>query len=200
MEFADATKLRAYFFGNMYLSPIQQGIQAAHVVTKLFWGYGYEGSPDEKFSSGYTLYEWAGHGVTKILLNGGYQDNLRDIHSIFLALCPEVHLPFEQFREEQASLNGALTSVGVVVPEEVYDYKWEDDIDTQRLIHRRFFPAIPADYSMAQECLAMKLEIKSATETPQGILELVNKMDYSDLKEKEVVLLLHRTLKTCRLA
>ena len=36
MNYVDPTKLRAYFFGNMYLSQIKQGIKAAHVVTKKF--------------------------------------------------------------------------------------------------------------------------------------------------------------------
>lgn len=33
------TEYRAYFFGNMYLSQIQQGIQAAHVVAEMSMAY-----------------------------------------------------------------------------------------------------------------------------------------------------------------
>jgi hypothetical protein len=117
MEYADSTKLRAYFFGNMYLSPIQQGIQAAHVVTKLFAYY-----PTSQYGpSFYTLHAWANDGVTKILLNGGYQSNLAVIFEALETLCMHLELPFAKFHEEQDALNGALTSVGVVVPEEVYD-------------------------------------------------------------------------------
>ena len=31
--------MRAYFFGNMYLSSIQQGIQAAHCLGEMFLKY-----------------------------------------------------------------------------------------------------------------------------------------------------------------
>ena len=119
MQYADSTKLRAYFFGNMYLSQIQQGIQAAHVVTKMFGKYGreFEGSMG---NAGDTLFDWADQGVTKILLNGGYQSNLATIHDALGLLCPMLELPYMKFHEEEAALNGALTSVGVVVPAEVY--------------------------------------------------------------------------------
>lgn len=126
MQFADSTKLRAYFMGNMYLSQIQQGIQAAHVVTKMFVEY----RPDykrrsEKLTPGDILHCWGGSGVTKILLNGGYQSNLADVYAIFETICPVLGLPFAKFHEEEAALNGALTSVGVVVPEEVYNLSEE---------------------------------------------------------------------------
>lgn len=114
MQYVDATKLRAYFFGNMYISPIQQGIQAAHVVTKLFTSYSEDGVAGEM------LHDWGRNGVTKILLNGGYQSNLEDIHSTFEFIAPKLGLPYMKFHEEEAALNGALTSVGIVVPEEIY--------------------------------------------------------------------------------
>lgn len=123
MQYQNSTNLRAYFFGNMYLSPIQQGIQAAHVVTKMFVNHGHrppnESSPDER-EAHYMLMDWARMGVTKILLNGGYQSNLEVIHQCFEKIAPMLGLPFAKFHEEQEALNGALTCVGIVVPEEIY--------------------------------------------------------------------------------
>ena len=119
MNYVDPTKLRAYFFGNMYLSQIQQGIQAAHVVTKMFAKYG-RGHEGVSALAGDTLYDWADVGVTKILLNGGYQSNLELVHKALEILCPMLQLPFSRFYEEHDALNGALTSVGVVVQEEIY--------------------------------------------------------------------------------
>ena len=46
--------MRAYFWGNMYLSSIQQGIQAAHVVTEMFAKY-----VDNEFRAERDLREWA---------------------------------------------------------------------------------------------------------------------------------------------
>ena len=105
-------QFRAYFFGNNYISPIQHGIQAAHVVTRFFVKY----HNDDNITESEVLYEWAENHMTKILLNGGYQSNLAKIYKIFEKVGPIIGLPFTQFREEQDSLNGALTSVGIVVP------------------------------------------------------------------------------------
>lgn len=120
MEYADKTKLRAYFVGNLYISQIQHGIQAGHVVTKLAAKYGRELSAPREHE---TFYDWADNGVTKILLVGGYQSTLETVYEIFKIAAFELELPFEWFHEEKDALNGALTSVGVIVPEEVYGFK-----------------------------------------------------------------------------
>lgn len=100
--------MRAYFFGNMYLSSIQQGVQAAHVVHELFIKY-----PEENL-----LYQWAEDHKTMILLNGGFAENLRNLVTLF----ESVHNPYPWsfFEEEQAALEGAITSVGIVIPEKIY--------------------------------------------------------------------------------
>ena len=100
--------MRAYFWGNMYLSSIQQGIQAAHVVAEMFAKY-----PDDDNHS-MTLLDWADDHKTMILYNGGYQSKLIDIADVLKA---SGKYPWADFREEEASLNGAVTSVGVILPE-----------------------------------------------------------------------------------
>ena len=106
--------MRAYFFGNMYLSSIQQGIQAAHVTHEFFTKY--KGDVDPVAS---ILWEWALNHKTMILLNGGYAEALEDLHAFFES--PSNPYPYTWFHEEKASLNGALTSVGIVLPEKIYD-------------------------------------------------------------------------------
>jgi len=101
--------MRAYFFGNMYLSPIQQGIQAAHVTHELFLKYGI----DSRF------YDWAQDHKTMILLNGGYSENLRELIALFDSR--ENPYPWAHFNEGEDSLDGALTSVGIVLPEKIYE-------------------------------------------------------------------------------
>jgi len=101
--------MRAYFWGNMYLSSIQQGIQSAHVVAEMFAKY-----VDNEFLAERDLREWAEHHKTMILYNGGYQSKLMDIADTLKA---SGKYAWADFREEEASLNGAVTSVGVILPE-----------------------------------------------------------------------------------
>lgn len=183
MEYADPTLLRAYFFGNMYISPIQHGIQAAHVVTKLFQKYG----RDHDSKAADVLYDWADVGVTKILLNGGYQSNLENIHSILEILCPVLELPYAKFHEEEAALNGALTSVGVVVPEAVYSY-----VDTSLWLDKDsgiFAHTVPPAKN-------------PAAPTPEEILGYIKKLRVLDPKMAvpHYIVLLHAMLKTARTA
>ncbi len=108
--------MRLYFFGNMYLSSIQQGIQAAHVTHELFLKYQHVGNPSR---AAIDLYCWAEHHKTMILLNGGYASSLQELIDIFNS--PNNPFPWTYFNEEEASLNGALTSVGIVLPEKIYE-------------------------------------------------------------------------------
>lgn len=108
-------ELRAYFFNNMYLSSIQAGIQSQHTTAEMFVKY----LPfDHKCSD--TLYDWAIHYKTTIVLNGGMQSELQEI----LSLLQEKNnpYPFAFFKEAEYSLNGALTNVGIILPERIYHY------------------------------------------------------------------------------
>lgn len=106
--------MRLYTFNNMYLSSIQHGIQSAHVVHELFLNYADpNGSPSNKM-----LWDWANNHKTMIVTNGGYQSNLRSIAKTLERV--DNPYPFASFYEESDSLNGCLTSVGVVLPVEVY--------------------------------------------------------------------------------
>ena len=116
--------MRAYFFGNMYLSSIQQGIQAAHVVHELFVMYP---SPTPVLREGQqiyldtpskTLYDWAIEHKTMILLNGGYSENLRRLETLFED--SNDNYPWTVFHEGEDALDGALTCVGIVLPEKIY--------------------------------------------------------------------------------
>lgn len=108
--------MRAYFLCNMYLSPIQCGIQSAHVVGEMTARYclgDFITDQSEMFI------EWAAEHKTMVLLNGGYQKELEEFYD-FLRKAKDNPFPFEMFREEQDALNGAMTSVGIILPEQVY--------------------------------------------------------------------------------
>lgn len=108
---------RGYFFGNMYLSSIQHGIQAAHVIKEMVATY---------YMSAYTtadkvLTDWITEDKTMILLNGGYQSALLDLYKDLLSLTDGGSVyPVAKFHEEKDALNGAVTSVGIVLPENAY--------------------------------------------------------------------------------
>lgn len=105
--------MRAYFFGNMYLSSIQQGIQAAHVTAELFMkSHSEEGNM--------FLLDWANNHKTMILLNAGYSEELRRLIEFFDS--QDNPYPWASFNEGQDALDGALTCVGIVVPESIYRF------------------------------------------------------------------------------
>jgi len=106
--------MRAYFFGNMYLSSIQQGIQAAHVITNIFTKY--DPGVDKEAD---ILYEWALEHETMVLLNAGYSENIRDLLSFFDD--PENPYPWSEFHEGEDALDCALTDVGIILPEKIYE-------------------------------------------------------------------------------
>ena len=103
--------MRAYFFLNMYLSSIQQGNQAAHATHEMFNKYAATFLAD-------TLFSWSQNYKTMILLNGGYSENLRELIALFDS--QENPYPWAHFNEGEDSLDGALTSVGIVLPEKIY--------------------------------------------------------------------------------
>lgn len=108
--------MRLYAFTNFYLSSIQQGIQTAHIVSELF---AYPQEPDKAAM----IKDWAVNHKTIVVCNGGNADSLSDLMALFHN--SNNQYPWIEFREDEQSLNGALTAVGIVLPPEVYDVKSE---------------------------------------------------------------------------
>jgi len=116
--------MRAYFFGNMYLSSIQQGIQAQHCTTNMFKKY--FPRPDvageccfDASEQSVQLMEWAHDHETDILLNGGYSENLHALHDALED--NDNPYAYAKFHEANESLNNALTCVSIILPEEIYE-------------------------------------------------------------------------------
>lgn len=109
--------MRLYSFTNMYTSGIHAGIQTAHLVHELFSYYTYE---DETAKN--ALYEWASDHKTIIVLNGGYHSDLKSIREQVGTLAIKLGLPWGSFSESAEALNGAMTAVGIVVPERIYNH------------------------------------------------------------------------------
>jgi len=105
---------RFYSFTNMYVSSIQKGIQTAHVVSDMSVSLM---TPDQK--SAYDT--WALNDKTVIVLNGGNQAMLDVIYSLAIPFGKKHGLPVVKFHEDEQSLNGALTAVGIILPETAYE-------------------------------------------------------------------------------
>jgi len=118
--------MRCYHFGNMYLSSIQQGIQAAHAQMELFIKYNpgkqktLSKDPNDVlfYNAVKTLYEWATVDKTMICLNGG--DN-KELLAIEKFLQNELNpYPWATFTESTESLGGLLTNIAIILPEKIY--------------------------------------------------------------------------------
>ena len=107
--------MRAYFLTNMYLSSIQNGIQSAHCLQEINNCY-----PDNP-----ALSDWALNHKTMYVLNGGTSEQMHELLKFFKHSSNT--LPWSSFTEP--SLDNALTCIGIIVPEEIYnrpDKGWSD--------------------------------------------------------------------------
>lgn len=103
---------RAYFFQNFYLQGIHAGIQSQHTTAEMFLKY------SRGCDKGDFLYEWAENHKTTVILSGGMQQDLETIyHHLSLKENP---YPFSKFHEAAFSLNGALTNVGIILPDRIF--------------------------------------------------------------------------------
>lgn len=108
---------RFYSFTNFYLSSIQKGIQTAHAISEMsVTDYGCK---EDRPKIAYA--KWATFDKTVIVLNGGNQSMLEVIFSIATEFANRHHLPVVKFHEDEQSLNGALTAVGIILPKDVYE-------------------------------------------------------------------------------
>lgn len=99
----------------MYLSSLQVGLQTAHVTAEMAAKY----LSDNEEGPGNMFYNWAEQHKTMILLNGGYAENLHDLYDFFST--EKNPYPFAKFHESKAAMDGMLTSVGIVLPEKIYE-------------------------------------------------------------------------------
>jgi len=127
-------KTRAFFFGNMYLSSIQQGIQAGHVIADM--AAEYQPTGNGFTPAGRMFYRWAEEDKVMILLNAGYGENIHKMNDLFEGTNdyddePRIHesfkeecpYPFALFNESGEALDGAATCFGCILPEKIYEGK-----------------------------------------------------------------------------
>lgn len=104
---------RLYSFAHSWLSGIQKGIQTQHATTELLVG------PMKKWKA---VQLWATEDKTTIVLEGGGTKRLEEI-MFKLADSP---FPSAHFCEDQESLNGSITAVVFVVPEDFWSLEMDN--------------------------------------------------------------------------
>lgn len=115
-------ELRFYCFVNYYLSSMQQGIQTGHCAvdlvrkyTKESWVLSYGATRSDRD----TVESWADNHKTFITLNGGNNDGIKEATRIISS----TDFPWVSFNEDEQSLGGLQTCVGVVLPENIFKAK-----------------------------------------------------------------------------
>lgn len=106
--------MRIYFWGNMYLSSIQQGIQSLHCLSEMYVKYRHALSTERQES----LFTWADHYKTVIVLNAGEMFALEKVEDLMRST--DNPYAWASWRESRDAMNEALTNVGVILPERMY--------------------------------------------------------------------------------
>ena len=115
-------ELRLYSFVTFYLAKgIHAGIQTGHAAVDLVQKYRcLSGEPSEQTKM---VEDWADNHKTFIVLNGGMHVEMQRV----LELTEKSGFPFAVFHESQEALNGIMTSIVVVLPEDIFNLRREQD-------------------------------------------------------------------------
>jgi hypothetical protein len=108
--------MRLYAYTNMYTEGIHAGIQTAHVIGELNAKYQEDNHSEEWM----VLLDWQMNHKTIYVYNGGLADMLWSRYKALREFANKFGLPIARFYESKEALNGALTCVGIVVPEKYY--------------------------------------------------------------------------------
>ena len=120
LEKRKMSKSRAYYFGNMYLSAIQQGIQALHCTSEMYLKYHPKGTFDvDAVRKSADLYEWGDSQKTVVLMNGGDCGALAGVAELMSK--EDNPYAWADWHEGVPDLNGALTCVGIILPARIYE-------------------------------------------------------------------------------
>lgn len=108
------------FVANHYLSPLQCGLQTAHVVSEI--AVDVANHKGEDIHSYRTFFEWAeGHKTIIICGAGNHQGVLDCFAEINRTGGGALSLPHAIFREDEQSMNSMATACGVIVPQKYWD-------------------------------------------------------------------------------
>lgn len=190
---------RCYYFGNRYMSSIQQGIQSNHATSELFRTHPYEGNHlNAEVWSCEHLYTWA-KTPTVILLEGGgsrrdgISGTMNQYEWMLRTLGRFLNYPVASFREPE--MEDCLSSVGIVVPDEIYEMKLEEQCIT--------LPGVPSELDPTSTIHGFRPNYRALTFAQLYSMAMM----YNETQEagrwtdvQGAKILLHCILKSARLA
>lgn len=107
------TPLRTYVLLHTYFKSLLNGVQGGHACVEMSVKYD-PGSTEER------LYrQWARVDKTLLYLDGGVSLHMHALLGQLLSLDENAHLPWAHFVEDEATLEGMLTAVAVILPESI---------------------------------------------------------------------------------
>jgi len=118
--------MRAYFFVNSALSGIQKGLQVAHCAVEIGLKATLTSDDFPELSRQYR--RWRQDHKTIVVLEGGFHADLKKICELFLhgveGKRPGANpsdFPWAHFSEDEETMNGMMTAVGIILPERIYE-------------------------------------------------------------------------------
>lgn len=121
-------RLRTYSINNWYVAGIRAGIQSAHSHDELTVKYlhpliqGESNLSEAHLNKAKLLMQCQKIDKTAIILNGGENKDLKNFLFFLEQNDYLLDYPFAEFFESEDALNGALTSISIVLPETIFDY------------------------------------------------------------------------------
>jgi len=103
------------FVANHYLSPLQCGLQTAHVVGEL----AHRSNNIEPYIF-HIFNEWSSKDKTIIICAAGNQAGVLNAFDELATMQAAIELPIGLFREDEQSMNGMATACGIIVPEKIW--------------------------------------------------------------------------------
>jgi hypothetical protein len=152
---------RAYFFNNMYLNGIHNGIQAGHALDNLWSIFTeYKGKLTKVAQAKFAmLREFSAKHKTWIILKSGGSEDLFDLYKF---MAGQKTYPFTMFQEP--GLNSSPTSVVIILPDRMYD-------DVATAVGKAM---VKADFNMTQQPV-----INWQLSIPVELLDAVQERNYT---------------------
>ena len=107
------------FVAGLYLNELQKGLQTAHVVGDMA-AQVVSATPMAPEAI-HAFRSWASTDKTIIILNALNHGGVVQLESVLSELAAGLGLPCATFREDEVSMNGMATAIGIVVPEKYYN-------------------------------------------------------------------------------
>lgn len=121
MTYLADSKHTAYVWVNwLYMNEKQWGIQTAHCISDM----------SQMVFGKDTYNKWASDDKTIIMFNGTNSGTIKRVHSILQFAARNlkragIEIPHVMFREDDESLDGAVTACGFILPDEVRTIGWD---------------------------------------------------------------------------